>query len=142
MQRGGAAYCTVIFSDDKIASPILSSAQSIIAMEDGSYSRFKNSVRKGGKLVVNSSVVNKIDDGDGFKACPVPVIDMAQEMGNKKMANMIMLGAYCEITKPLEENTIVGAIEKILAGEGREDRLKANLDAYRKGVEYARENKL
>lgn len=139
MQRGGAAYCTVVFSDDEISAPILSRYKTAIAMDAGSYARFKEGVKRGGKLLVNSSLVQKLDDKPDITQYPVPVIDLAQQMGAPFMANMIMLGAYTQVTRVLNDELVREAIKKILAEEGKEDRLALNIKAYERGLEYARQ---
>lgn len=138
-QRGGAAYCTVVFSDDEIAAPILSKYNTAIAMDAGSYARFTEGVKEGGKLFVNSSLVQKIDDKPNIVQYTIPVIDLAREMGAPFLANMIMLGAYIQGTNVLNSKFVQDAIKGILADEGKENRLALNLKAYEKGVEYAKQ---
>lgn len=141
MQRGGMAYCTVIFSNEEIEAPILSSYEQAISMDSGSYDKFKTGVKKGGKLIFNSSIVKQTSERPEICQYPIPVIDMAREMGMSGLANMIMLGAYRQITGVLSHEQVQSAVETILAEEGRQDRLKLNLAAYNKGAEYAREQK-
>lgn len=141
MQRGGAAYCTVVFANEEIAAPILSRYQQAIAMDSGSYAKFKDGVKKGGKLFVNSSLVTKLAENPDIKQYPIPVIDMAKDMGAPFMANMIMLGAYIKVTGVLEESRIMSAIEKILADEGKAGRMDLNITAFKKGADYAVEQK-
>jgi len=140
MQRGGAAYCTVIFSDEEIAAPILSTFDNAIAMDAGSYEKFRGGLRRGGKLVFNGSII-KVNERDGISQYPVPVIDMAKELGATALANMIMLGAYRHITGVLSDDMVIGAMQTILSQEGREDRMKSNIAAYNKGAEYVHEQK-
>lgn len=139
MQRGGAAYCTVVFSNDEIAAPILSSYEQAIAMDNGSYDRFRDGVKKDGKLVYNSSLVKQMKERPGITQYAIPVNDMAKEMGAPGMANMIMLGAYMSITAAIDDELIRSAVEKILASEGKSDRLPQNIAAYEKGAQYAKE---
>lgn len=137
-QRGGPAFATVIFSDDEIAAPILSLAENAVAMEIGSYGRLKKEVRPGGRLFVNSSIVKKVDPPGDYKLFEIPVTDLAQELGKPQMANVVMLGAYREITKVMSEEQVLKALAKDV-GEGR---MEATLKAYKRGVQYARDNKM
>ena len=137
-QRGGPAFATVIFADEEIAAPILSRSANAIAMETGSYSRFKKEVKPGGRLFVNSSIVKKADQAGNYQLYEIPVTDLAQEMGKAQMANIIMLGAYREITGVLSEDLVLKALQKDV-GEGR---MEAALAAFQRGVAYAREQKM
>jgi 2-oxoglutarate ferredoxin oxidoreductase subunit gamma len=110
-------------------------------MEAGTLERFKKGINLGGKLLYNESIV-KIDDTAkeqiDCNLYGVPVTDMAQDMKAPFMANMIMLGAYREITGTLSEELVKDAMKYILTNEGKKDRLDLNVKAYDKGAEYAR----
>jgi len=139
--RGGPAFCTVIFSNQEIAAPILSHTDHAIAMESGAYSRLKKEVKPGGRLLVNSSIVTKIEPAQNFQVVAVPVTDLAQAMGKTQMANIIMLGAYCELTGIFSEEELLEAIRKEMMEEDEADRLALNRAALKKGAEYVREQK-
>ncbi len=135
-QRGGPALATVIFSDEEIPAPILSSSDNAIAMESGAYNRLKKEVNPGGRLLVNSSIVTKLTETDEYKTLRIPVTDLAQEMGKPQMANMIMLGAYREISGVLTEELVFKAMEK----DSGEDRFAVAKEAFEKGKAYAVNN--
>jgi len=137
-QRGGPAFATVIFSQEEIAAPILSRTDNGIAMEIGSYGRLKKEIKPGGNLVVNSSIVKKIEPSDDYTVHEIPVTDLAQEMGKPQMANMIMLGAYQKITGVLSEDEVLAALEKDLKKEGNEDRMPLTREAFQKGADYVK----
>jgi 2-oxoglutarate ferredoxin oxidoreductase subunit gamma len=109
-----------------------------IAMEGGAYSRLKKEVRPGGRLFVNSSIVKKLDPPEGYSVHEVPVTDLAQEIGGAGMANLVMLGAYRQITGVLSDELIVNSLAKTLAAEGKDGKLDRMIAAYQKGVEFAR----
>jgi len=91
--RGGTANCTVAISDEEIASPVASSPDFIVAMNQPSVIRFQNQVQSGGVLLYNSSLVEcEISRGD-IEILPIPASDIAEELGSPKSANMVMLGA-------------------------------------------------
>jgi len=136
--RGGPAFCTVIFSDDEIPAAILSRTMNAIAMEGGSFSRLKKEVRPGGRLFVNSSIVKKPEPLPGYAVFEIPVTDLAQEIGAAGMANLIMLGAYREITGVLSDELIRTSLAKTLAAEGKDGKLDRMMAAYEKGVAFAR----
>ncbi len=137
--RGAAALITVIFSNERIAAPILSNYDNAITMEPGTFARFKAGINPGGKIVYNSSVIKDAEKGE-TDCCfyGIPVTDLAQEMNAPYLANMIMLGAYREITGVLTEDMVKDAMKYILTSEGKGDRLKINLEAYDKGASYAK----
>ncbi|MCP4682864.1 MAG: hypothetical protein GY864_11070 [Desulfobacterales bacterium] len=136
-QRGGPAYITVIFSDEEIAAPILSQADNAVAMEEmGSYHRLRNEVSPGGRLIINSSIVKKIKPAEDYTLIEIPVTDLAQELGSAKMSNIVMVGAYCEVTKVFTEEEMLKTLTKDTS-ESRADESKA---AYLKGASFVREN--
>ncbi|HUT55828.1 MAG TPA: 2-oxoacid:acceptor oxidoreductase family protein [bacterium] len=137
-QRGGPAFATVIFSDQEIAAPILSRAENAVAMETGSYGRFKKEVKPGGRLFVNSSIVKKVDPPGDYQLFEIPATDLAKELGKPRMANVVMLGAYREITGVMTEEQVLKALQKDV-GEGR---MEVTLEAFKRGVQYARDNKM
>lgn len=139
--RGGPAFCTVIFSDSEIAAPILSRTDNAIAMESGAYGRLKKEVKPGGRLLVNSSVVNKIEPAQNYQLKEVPVTDLAQALGKTQMANIVMLGAYCELTGIFSEEELLEAIRQEFGEEADADRLALNRAALQKGAEYVRKEK-
>ena len=136
-QRGGPAYATVIFSDQEIPAPILSNAENCVAMETGSYGRLKKEVKPGGRLLVNSSVLKKIDEPGDYKLYDIPVTDLAQEMGKPQMANMIMLGAYREITDALSLESLL----EYLGKEASDERMETTKQAIQKGADYVKQKK-
>ena len=92
--RGGTANCTVAVSDEEIASPVASSPDFIVAMNEPSLIRFQNQIQSGGVLFYNSSLVEtEIARGD-IDIIGVPASRVAEEMGSAKSANMVMLGAF------------------------------------------------
>jgi len=92
--RGGTANCTVAVSDEEIASPVASSPDFIVAMNQPSLIRFQNQIQSGGVLFYNSSLVEaEISRGD-IDIIGVPASRVAEEMGSARSANMVMLGAF------------------------------------------------
>jgi 2-oxoglutarate ferredoxin oxidoreductase subunit gamma len=92
--RGGTANCTVAVSDEEIASPVASSPDFIVAMNQPSLIRFQNQIQSGGVLFFNSSLVEtEIARGD-IDIIGVPASRVAEEMGSARSANMVMLGAF------------------------------------------------
>lgn len=115
--RGGTANCTVAISDEEIASPVASSPDFVVAMNQPSLVRFQNQIRSGGILFINSSIVEaKIFRGD-IEIVEVPASRMADEMKSPKSANMIMLGAFVRKTGLVLLSTLVQGLESTMKGK-------------------------
>ncbi len=116
--RGGTAYCNIIISDDYIASPIITEdCNSVIAMNLPSLEKFEDAVNKGGNLFINSSLVEKKASRDDINAYYINANDIALELGNPKVANVVMLGAYIKITGVLDLDVVKTTIEKVFASK-------------------------
>jgi 2-oxoglutarate ferredoxin oxidoreductase subunit gamma len=91
--RGGTANCTVVISDEEIGSPLVSAPSAVIAMNRPSLDKYEDVVKDGGLLVVNQSMVDREVNRTGIKVVTVPANEIAQKIGEKKMTNMVLLGA-------------------------------------------------
>jgi len=92
--RGGTAYCTVVISDRPIGSPIIRNPRHLVAMNRPSLEKFAPFVKPGGVIFINSSIIS-IDAGrDDVDIVKVPIIEIAQGLGNVKAANIIALAAF------------------------------------------------
>ncbi len=91
--RGGAAYCMVIISDEPIGSPYIDKADALIVMNEPSLSKFSQKLKPQGLLIINSSLV-KIKTANTKNTLKFPFMDIALTLGNSKVANMVVLGAF------------------------------------------------
>ena len=107
--RGGTAHCHVRLSKDTIASPWITRPSSLMAFNQPSIERFAHEVLPGGLLMVNSSMVEKMPDRSDIQVVLVPAYEAATNLGNVKSANMIMLGAYLEVTRAIDQASILSA---------------------------------
>lgn len=117
--RGGTANCNVIISDDEIGSPVVTNPDILLAMNEPSLEKFQDKVKKNGTILVNQSVLS--DNWKFPKDVNVYAIDattIANEMGNAKGANIVMLGAITKIGKlfPLEQ--AVNSLNKYFSKKG------------------------
>ena len=92
--RGGTCNCTVVLSDRSIGSPISKSPHGLIALNLPSLDKFEETVRPGGIIVVNTSLINRLPRRSDLTVVAVPANEMAIECGSAKAANMVALGAY------------------------------------------------
>ena len=112
--RGGTANCTVAISNEEIASPVASSPEFVVAMNQPSMIRFQNQLQSGGVLFINSSLVEaEIPRGD-ITVVNVPASDIAEEMGSPKSANMVMLGAFIKKSNLVSFASIVQGLKSTL----------------------------
>ena len=94
--RGGTANCSVIVSDDPVASPLVDKADVVIAMNEPSLDKFESHVRPGGLLVINSSIIDRKAVRDDIDVIYCDAQHIAEAVGNPKGANVAILGAMME----------------------------------------------
>jgi len=92
--RGGTAYCTVVISDNPIASPIIRNPMHLVAMNRPSLEKFAAAVKPGGVILVNSSLIPIASGREDVDELRVPVTDIAAGLGNVRTANIVALGAF------------------------------------------------
>lgn len=131
--RGGTANCHVIVSDNMVASPIVTEATSVIAMNLPSLDKFEDAVVENGLLLINSSLIEKKATRDDIQVYYIPANDIANELGNLKIANMVMLGALLELTKIVTVDSVIEGLKKVL-GEGKAHLIDINKEALAKGA--------
>jgi 2-oxoglutarate ferredoxin oxidoreductase subunit gamma len=112
--RGGTANCTVAISDEEIASPVASSPDFVVAMNQPSLLRFQNQIQSGGVLLFNSSLVEaEIGRGD-IEVVGVPANGIAEELGSPRSANMVMLGAFIRKSNLVSLSTLIEGLGSTL----------------------------
>ena len=131
--RGGTANCSVVLSDKPVGSPVFNHPTELIALNEPSLAKFEAGVVPGGVVFVNSDVVTDKVTREDLKAIYVPCSKIAEEVGNPKVGNMVMLGAYVAETKILKPETIEHMIEEMFAGS-KAKFIPLNIDAFRRGM--------
>jgi 2-oxoglutarate ferredoxin oxidoreductase subunit gamma len=134
-RRGAPADCTVILSDDEIASPLLYSAQSVIMTESSRLKAFEDRVLPGGLIIIESSGKSENVERNDVKILEIPGVEVASQLGNALARNMVLLGAYIEKVKPLPAESIEKEISKKFENNSKVQKL--NLNAFREGVKIA-----
>lgn len=133
--RGGTANCATIVSEGDIASPVIDhDASSVVAMNLPSLIKFEADLVPGGICLINSSLIDEKVKRDDIKAYYVPCNDIANELGNLKVANMVMLGAYVALTGCVDPESVLGAMEQKL-GMSKAHLMDINRQAFAKGAE-------
>lgn len=132
--RGGTANCAVVVSDDEVGSPLISKdGTAAIVMNLPSMVKFEKELLPGGKLIINKSLIDVEPTRKDLDVYYVSANELALELGNAKVANMVMLGAYLELTKIVEEESILKAFVKVF-GENKTHLVPLNKDALAKGA--------
>ncbi len=109
--RGGTANCTVAISDEEIASPVASSPEFIVALNQPSLVRFQNQIQSGGLFFINSSITEGVTSRGDIELVEVPASEMAEEMGNPKGVNTVMLGAFIKKSNLVSLDNLMKALE-------------------------------
>ncbi len=123
--RGGTANCCVVVSDEEVASPVVTEADSVIVMNRPSLEKYESLVAPGGRLFVNSSIIDvKAKRGD-IEVYYVPANELAEELGNGRVANMVMLGALLKKTGVVSPKTAIDCL-KASFGEKKADLIPVN----------------
>ena len=136
--RGGTANCNVMLSDSMIGSPIITDdATTAIIMNLPSLVKFESDVVAGGRILINSSLIEKKVERTDVDAYYVPANEIAVELGNGRAANMVMLGAYLELVSPVAVDSIIEAFKKVF-GERKAHLIPLNQAALEKGAEAVR----
>ena len=134
--RGGTANCSVVLSSRPVGSPVFTHPTELIAMNLPSLEKFEPLVKEGGLILVNSSVVKEKVERPGMRAVYVPCSEIAYEIGNLKVANMVMLGAYVAATGALHPTTIQEMITAMFTG-AKAKLVPLNMEALRRGMACA-----
>lgn len=113
--RGGTANCSVIIADEPIGAPIVSEATAVVAMNFPSLEKFEPILKQDGVLLINSSLIERDTQRSDIKAIKLPVNDVANGLGNTKVANMVALGALVAATHAVSAASVLQAFEKMFA---------------------------
>ncbi len=110
--RGGASHCTVIISSEEIGSPVVSKADSEVIMDAPSLSHFLPKLRPGGLLLTNSSLVPENPKREDIRRIDLPAYHIAEEVGDARAANVVMLGALLGLVPLVEEKSLHQALHE------------------------------
>ena len=136
--RGGTAHCTVIVADEEIGSPLVRQPQAAIVMNLPSLDRYEPLVKPGGVLVVNASMANRQVRRTDLQAISLPANEIAEGLGDRRLMNMVLLGALLACLPLLPLGAVEQALERHLPSRHR-DLLEKNGQALRAGAQRALE---
>lgn len=135
--RGGTANCTVVLADEPIGSPIVENPDVLLAMNGPSLERFESRVATGGAVVVNSSLIGRGPNRTDVRGIPVAASDLARELGEPRVANMVALGAVVAALGVLPLDAVKTAMAAELGAKGRERLVATNREALERGFAVA-----
>jgi 2-oxoglutarate ferredoxin oxidoreductase subunit gamma len=133
--RGGTANCTVAVADEEITSPVASEPDYLIAMNSPSLISFQNKITQAGAIFLNSSIVEARPSRRDIKVYAVPCGVMAQELGNDRVANVIMMGAFIRKTEMVPADIYLKSLE-IIMGSKKKSVAEINRRAFTAGFDF------
>ena len=132
--RGGTANCTVTLSDKKIASPVASNPDVLVAMNFPSLEKFESTMVKGGTVFLNASLFKEKPSRNDVEILQVPIVDLAREVGSERGGNMIMIGAVCAQTGLLSLEETLKGMQAAL--KGKEKFFELNQKSIERGFSF------
>lgn len=133
--RGGVANSTVVISDEEIASPVASEPEFAVLMNHPALFQYQNQVQSGGTLFLNSSMIEARPMRGDVMIVEVPVNDLARQLRDDRVINMIMLGAFIKKTGVISLETVARAINDTFANRNPAV-LELNTSALQLGYDY------
>jgi len=132
--RGGTANCSVIISAEEIHSPVIEFADAGIVLNQPSYEKFLSRIKPGGTLVVNSSIIKLEQRRDDIVIAEIPASDIANDLGNSSLANMVCLGALLPSLTMVDMSSVEKAMNAVV-GKKKPELFDLNVAAVKKGLD-------
>ena len=136
--RGGTANCTVVIADEEIGSPLVNFPPAIVVMNLPSLDKYEMQVKPGGVLVVNASMVDRDVKRKDITWVSIPCNDIAEEVGDRRLANMVATGALMQLLPVLSLADLEAAMGAHMPGRHKH-LLPRNVEAMKRGSDYAKE---
>lgn len=130
--RGSACSSQLVVSDDRVLYPYISSPQILVSMSQEAYEKYVPNLVKNGTLIIDKDLVKITNSRDDIRSYAIPSTRFAEALGNRIIANLVMLGFFTSITKIVSAE----AMKKALPGLVPERFLELNIKAFDKGYEY------
>ncbi|MBZ0263775.1 2-oxoacid:acceptor oxidoreductase family protein [bacterium] len=133
--RGGTAYCTVVLADHPIGSPIVNAPMDLVAMNRPSLEKFEDTIKPGGFILVNSSLIPDRVKRTDVTEILIPCNKEANDLGNRKGANMVALGAYVACSGVIKLETVLSIVRTEF--QRKPQFIEANNALIKRGAELA-----
>jgi 2-oxoglutarate ferredoxin oxidoreductase subunit gamma len=131
-KRGGVARASVIVSGGEIASPLVTTPDSALVMNSDSLPICEGILKRGGLLVINSTLVKESPQRSDIKTVKVEATGLAEQIGNIRFANMAALGAMAKLTGALALTEIEGILAHFFSPD-KHKFIPKNVEAIRAG---------
>jgi 2-oxoglutarate ferredoxin oxidoreductase subunit gamma len=131
--RGGTANANVIISDEQIGSPIIIESTIVVAMNRPSLEKFEKTLVKDGILFINSSIIDVEPVRKDIQVIKVPANEIASNLGNLKIANIVMAGAIIKKTQIVKLETFIDVIKNNFTSK-KTSLIDINLKALEEGA--------
>jgi 2-oxoglutarate ferredoxin oxidoreductase subunit gamma len=132
--RGGRCKSEVIISSEEIDFPLVYHPDILVAMSQEAYTMYVEDLKKDGVLLVDPGLVSNYKNDQRVNSLKVPATRIAEKLGNKIVANVVMIGALLAITKFLDIDQVIDTIKKTIPPAF----IEINLLALRKGYDYGK----
>ncbi|MEG2584195.1 MAG: 2-oxoacid:acceptor oxidoreductase family protein [Oscillospiraceae bacterium] len=133
--RGGTANCSVIISDNSIASPIITTADAVIALNKPSLEKFSDSIKPGGILITDSLYCESKIKRNDITVCYIPAMEIAENFGDSKLENMVMLGSFIKNTPLFSLEEIIESIKEH-ASKNKTEITNKNIKMLKMGYDF------
>lgn len=135
--RGGTANCNVVISTKPVASPLVTEPDVVMAFNGPSFERFEPLMESGGLMMYNSSLISDEPQRDDLEYLAVPATELADELGDGRVANLVMLGAYLAYTGMFIEEDVSDALDAVIKYK---EMLELDRRAVARGFQFIRES--
>jgi 2-oxoglutarate ferredoxin oxidoreductase subunit gamma len=132
--RGGTAYSMTTISDREIASPVVINPNILVAMNKPSFIKYEGSVKIGGIVIVNKSLVGDFQKRKGIRYISIPLTEMAVKLGDVRCANVIASGAVAKASDMVSIKNMTLALKTML--KGKDKLFPLNKEALEKGYKH------
>ena len=132
--RGGTANCSVVVTDGEVYTPIVSAPNTVIVMNEPSLPKFEPIIKKGGLLILNSSLINSRPTRTDITTVCVPCNELAQKIGMDRAANLVALGAFVKLTGAVTRERVADAMKKVYK-RAKPEMLEINRKALQAGYD-------
>lgn len=134
--RGGSCSSCVVIDKEDIGNPLVKAADYLIVLSKEAYGKYAETVAPDGLTFFDSDLVGEVAEGNG-RSFGIPATRLAEELGKKVVANVIMLGFFMAITDLLSKEAVIESIRTSV----KKDFVDINLDALERGYAYGRERR-
>ncbi len=133
--RGGTVNCEIVMSDEEVSEVNKSDTDFVVALNQASFDKFLATIKKGGWMIANSSLIKEIKTRADINYLFAPISKLAEEVGNIKMANILALGLVAKASKLISIENLEKALDNVIPTH-RKNLLPLNIKALKIGYEY------